>query len=226
MVGLWSAPASAAVTGTLSLGATTIAPGGSTSINATFDEDAVGGVLGGTVVNIVVTPGAGATGTVTLTAAAPCDDSAGTQVDCLWPTGTSNYAATVTATASADAGGPFLVTTSVTGANADTPNDTTIVTRPVAGPQTLTVSIPPTTTSTTTTTTIVPSTTTAGSTVAPTTAAPTVPSGGAGGAGGAGGGTGGLPVTGGETEWLALVGLLILAAGGTLIGITRRPARD
>lgn len=85
--------------------------------------------------------------------------------------------------------------------------------------------VQPSTTTTTTTTTTVPdqtttvpdqTTTVPASTVAPTTAAPPTTS--------SGGVSPNLPVTGSESEWLALFGLLTLAAGLLAVGYARRPS--
>jgi LPXTG-motif cell wall-anchored protein len=90
---------------------------------------------------------------------------------------------------------------------------------------------PPTTSTTTTTTTVPDQTTTVpdqtttvpdqtttvpASTVAPTTVAPPTT--------GSGGVSPNLPATGSESEWLALFGLLTLAAGLLAVGYARRPS--
>ncbi len=118
----------AAVTGTLTVSAPSVYPGGSTAVDATFSEDASGGVLGGTIVSVVVAPGSGATGTVSLsTADVTCVPASGPQVDCLWSNGTAAKSIALTATASADARGTFDITTQVEGDDPDTPGNDIVV---------------------------------------------------------------------------------------------------
>lgn len=128
LVVLSAAAALAAATGTLTLGASSILPGASTTVDATFSEDASGGVLGGTIVSVIVTPQAGATGAVTLaTTDVSCVPASGPQVDCLWSAGTSSKSVALSATASAGARGTFDVTTQVEGDDPDTPGNEIVI---------------------------------------------------------------------------------------------------
>ena len=118
----------AAVTGTLTLGASSILPGASTTVDATFDEDASGGVNGGTIVSVIVAPQTGATGTVTLaTSDVSCVPASGPRVDCLWSSGTSSKSVALSATASSDARGAFNITTQVEGDDPDTPTNEIVI---------------------------------------------------------------------------------------------------
>jgi LPXTG-motif cell wall-anchored protein len=198
--------ASAAVTGGLALGVTTVDPSGSTSVDTTFAEDNGGGVLGGTIVSIIVTPVVGATGSVNLdTADFTCVPNTGIQVDCLWTTGSAAKAVSLTATASADASGTFDITTEVTGDDPDTPSNE-LVTRQVASAS-LAITPPPTTTTLGTTTTTVGATTTS---IVPTTTTTSEQ----------------LPLTGPPPTYLAFIAgaIVVLGLGGVVFG--RRNSDD
>jgi len=123
-----AASAFAAVTGTATVGAPSVYPGGSTTVDATFSEDASGGAAFGTIVSVIVAPGSGATGTVSLsTSDVTCVPANGPQVDCLWSSGTAAKSVALTATASADARGTFDITTQVEGDDPDTPGNEIVV---------------------------------------------------------------------------------------------------
>lgn len=159
-VGLLAAPAAAVRSGSVALGASTVAPGASTSVTGSFSNTAPG-ITGGTFVSFIVTPGAGAVGSVSLVGpGGACVDVSATQVDCLWtPSGSTGTSFVVTATAAAGSSGSFTIATSVTGDDPDTPADQSIVTTDI-GSATLTVQAPATTTTTAVTT---PTTAVAGS---------------------------------------------------------------
>jgi hypothetical protein len=212
-IGLLAAsPASAALSGSVTLGATTVAPGGSTSVTVSVTETIP--VLGGTQVITTITAGAGATGTVqfsTLSGASNlnCVPPDPTESDCLWTVGSTSGGATLTASASASAAGSFQITTVVIGDDPSTPAPD-IVTRTV-GTATLTVQAPPPSTTT------APSTTAAPTTGAPTTAAPATTT-----ATASGGRT--LPTVGtsGLSWAIVVVAMMVLMGGGVAVRLARR----
>jgi hypothetical protein len=211
-IGLLAAsPASAALSGSVTLGATTVAPGGSTSVTVSVTETIP--VLGGTQVITTITAGAGATGTVqfsTLSGASNlnCVPPDPTESACLWTVGSTSGGVTLTASASASAAGSFQITTVVIGDDPSTPAPD-IVTRTV-GTATLTVQAPPPSTTT-------PSTTAAPTTAAPTTAAPATTT-----ATASGGRT--LPTVGtsGLSWAIVVVAMMALMGGGVAVRLARR----
>jgi hypothetical protein len=167
-------PVAAVVTGGITVSPTSIAPGATATVTATFNETTGDEVIE---VALAVAPAAGATGTVSLAldsfaGAAKCVLTDPTLVECLWVSGDGPAGSvTVTATASADALGTFEFTTTQ-----DTRDAAGLITpdRPVAGPTGLVVEEPPPptvpTTTTTTTTATAPSS--SSTTAVPTTSTP------------------------------------------------------
>jgi LPXTG-motif cell wall-anchored protein len=205
--------------GNLAAGSTTLSPGGSTTVTATFTGTTpfsisivVSGGTAGTLAISNPTNRSGGIGAACIVGpdAGPPPTPAGEMV-CAWlNTSFDTGAVTVTLTASPDASGVFQVAAI----------ETLGQTRTTVATQNITVTPPPTTAPTTTTT--APPTT-----APPTTAGPTTTLTGSGGAapttvGTSGGAT--LPATGNADDAVVWIALALTVLGGGLVALTRRRA--
>jgi hypothetical protein len=156
-----AASVSAALSGSVALGATTVAPGGATSVTVAAEETTA--LAGDIILILEVAPSGGATGSVSITLGTPsgalgvCDQETATRISCLWRDNQQVTTAGLTAmaTASGDAAGSFVITSTISGIDPDNPNGGAIVDR-AAGQATLLVQTP-------TSTTVAPTTTVTGS---------------------------------------------------------------